>query len=559
MCTSLVLLSLSSCEKTEPIEPNETKNEGASLIVSNCTNEINEANGVGVGSEIAMTAITKITFDKLMKNGSDTIRALRFGIFEGGTNCKAFIRESLNGANVVTVPFKFVSSGWNVVELPKGYKVEEGDDLFIGYEITSDNFAIAYNGNNKSEDKIGINKKWTDLYAVTKGGDLCIQAIVTGGDYSAEPNKYELDVYAMDIPNSLAVGETFEPKAYITNNGIYTVKSFEINGTYNGEAYKREFKDFNLKAGYSTLVSLGAFTAANSKDIIKFTGELKALDVTETDLNNNKFEAEQITFEGYHPLNMVLLEQFTGQACPNCPNGSKSLAEAIKGSDNPEQFCWVAHHDGYYTDSFTIKESSTITKSLGINGAPSLSINRAKYNSKLFTHPGYIKSRDLNKVAKIGSSSTIEMKHTYDKATRELKVTVSGECNEIAANITVLIMQSGIKATQAGGGADYEHNFAPRAFLTAAMGDKLELKDRKYSKSYTLTVPEKVGDYNVVLENVDVVSFITRNGRNAKNSPVLNTDMAPLIEGASSVNATDILRNYFEQTPEFSILKYCRQ
>lgn len=557
----LTVIGLSSCEKNnnnnngnEPV-----KEANPALIVSNCENELKEDKSLGTGGLSVMTAITKIASDKLAANGSTEITAIRAGILNSGKECKAFIRKELDGENVVEVPFEFNRNGWSIAKLQDAYKITEGEDLYVGYEIVSPDYCIAYNGTEKSEDKIGLDGKWIDLSSVVGKGWLAIQLIAEGGDYSTLENQHDAIFSAINMPSITNTNKALNLKAYVGNNGIQPIKSLTISGDYDGQSISKEVKNLNIKTGEYAEISLDPITTPSTAKSINYTVEANITEQTDFTPANNKLFGSQTLLEGTYPRNQVLIEQFTGQSCGYCPGGAAALNSAIQNMYNPEQFCWVAHHDGYYTDSFTIKESSTITKSLGINGAPSLSINRAKYNSKLFTHPGYIKSRDLNKVAKIGSSSTIEMKHTYDKATRELKVTVSGECNEIAANITVLIMQSGIKATQAGGGADYEHNFAPRAFLTAAMGDKLELKDRKYSKSYTLTVPEKVGDYNVVLENVDVVSFITRNGRNAKNSPVLNTDMAPLIEGASSVNATDILRNYFEQTPEFSILKYCRQ
>ena len=39
-----------------------------------------------------------------------------------------------------------------------------------------------------------------------------------------------------------------------------------------------------------------------------------------------------------------LLEQFTGQDCPNCPNGILAINDFLRTST--ENYIWIAHHVG---------------------------------------------------------------------------------------------------------------------------------------------------------------------------------------------------------------------
>ena len=97
-------------------------------------------------------------------------------------------------------------------------------------------------------------------------------------------------------------------------------------------------------------------------------------------------------------------------------------------------------------------------------------------------------------------------------------------------NITTIITQSGIEARQSGATGTYTHNNAPRAFLTAGKGDKLELDaDGNYVVTYTYTIPEKVGKFECLPENMAVVAFVHGNISSADERLVYNADYVTVV------------------------------
>ena len=86
-----------------------------------------------------------------------------------------------------------------------------------------------------------------------------------------------------------------------------------------------------------------------------------------------------------------LIEEFTGQGCGYCPYGMNCISDFTANDTN---FIVILHHYGYKQDHFTVSGSKTITNTLGVNGAPSMTIDRAKTKtekgSQTVFHPGYL-------------------------------------------------------------------------------------------------------------------------------------------------------------------------
>jgi hypothetical protein len=96
--------------------------------------------------------------------------------------------------------------------------------------------------------------------------------------------------------------------------------------------------------------------------------------------------------------------------------------------------------------------------------------------------------------------------------------------------VTVLVKQSGIVARQSSGGNNYQHNNAPRAFLTEAKGDALTLDNGNYTATYTYKVPAKVGEFACVLEDMEVVAFVHGDLSKSSSRLVYNAIQVPVLE-----------------------------
>lgn len=225
-----------------------------------------------------------------------------------------------------------------------------------------------------------------------------------------------------------------------------------------------------------------------------------------------------------------LIEEFTGQGCGYCPYGMNCISDFTANDTN---FIVILHHYGYKQDHFTVSGSKTITNTLGVNGAPSLTIDRAKTKtedgSQTVFHPGYLPKTEKAQFTTTTYAS-VEIENNYDAANRQLNIKVSGALatqDHPALFLTVLVKESGMVDYQSDyyysfeGWEEFRHTNAVRAFLTDAKGDEVSVKKNRYSTEYTLVLDE-----NWVAENCMVVAFLSEEFK-----PVVQAAEKPAVAG----------------------------
>ncbi len=230
-----------------------------------------------------------------------------------------------------------------------------------------------------------------------------------------------------------------------------------------------------------------------------------------------------------------LIEEFTGQTCGYCPYGMNCIHDFMENDTN---FILILHHYGYSQDHFTVAGSKTITNTLKVKGAPTMTINRAKTSyleegfkrSATTFHPSYLPDVDKAQFEKTTYAS-VNIQNTYDPSSRELKIKVSGALSKKDypfLNLTVLVKESGMIDSQADyyysfeGWKEFRHTNAVRAFLSAAEGDPLKVgANRRYSMEYTITLKDAW-----VPENCMVVAFLSE-----EFQPVVQAAQKPVVEG----------------------------
>ena len=236
-----------------------------------------------------------------------------------------------------------------------------------------------------------------------------------------------------------------------------------------------------------------------------------------------------------------LIEHFTGDGCGYCPYGMYSIME-YRDYLTTTPCVWVSHHYGYNTDEYTITESTKIGSTCGVQGAPNMAMNRTKVQGTTIAfHPGYLVEDGMaatiaNKCETTAEASVV-INHTYDAATRQLDVTVSGQVASTSTNseylLTVLIKENGLIGKQAdyywswktSGYKEFMHPCVVRDLLCSdALGDKVAIENQAYSKNYTFTVPS-----NWVAENCQVVAYITPTTK----KPIINAEETPLVAGST--------------------------
>lgn len=226
-----------------------------------------------------------------------------------------------------------------------------------------------------------------------------------------------------------------------------------------------------------------------------------------------------------------LIEHFTGDQCGYCPYGMYSIVEYLEATTTPT--IWVSHHAGFNQDEYTIKESLTLTSTLGVSGAPAMVLNRSKQEQGLVFHPGYLPEMTIADEKKAAMSVNIQ--HGYDADSRQLNITVNGEASfetDSKFLLTVLIKENRLVGKQAdyyyafgqSMWKEYMHARVARAFLTDALGDTIQLDNKAYSKTFSYNMPEKW-----VAENCCVVAYVTP----VSNKPIINAEQVVLVEGTT--------------------------
>lgn len=230
-----------------------------------------------------------------------------------------------------------------------------------------------------------------------------------------------------------------------------------------------------------------------------------------------------------------LIEQFTGQGCQYCPAGVSYIKEAISGHES--EYIWVAHHDGYTTDNFSISENTSMVNYFGVSGAPSMMLNRTEGSAKddkgnsvteLVYHPYYLNLNTSSVSAE--AEASVHIDKTYDASSKQLSIKVYGTFKDASVStskLTVLIMESGLHGTQSdaetdAGWSDYIHNNVPRKYLTNYLGEEVTVTNNAYSKEYTLTLNDAW-----VADNCCIVAFLTE----TSNKPVINAEWAAVVDG----------------------------
>jgi len=218
----------------------------------------------------------------------------------------------------------------------------------------------------------------------------------------------------------------------------------------------------------------------------------------------------------------VLVEEFTGVGCVQCPEGSAEL-ENLLGIFG-ENLVVVSIHAGDFvnplpesTMSFKTDEGEALINYLGNPPFyPSAVIGRKDFDGGNYRlqygrnkWAGFI-AQELEEELKI----SVNIVKNYDPVTRELQVQVSGiALKDITGDLrlTIMVSESNIvnaqlDSNQGGLVVDYVHKHAFRTTMTNfdgdGLGDKLD-EGENYDVTKTMTLPDEW-----VPENCEVIAFV---------------------------------------------------
>ncbi|UTW68131.1 Omp28-related outer membrane protein [bacterium SCSIO 12643] len=232
----------------------------------------------------------------------------------------------------------------------------------------------------------------------------------------------------------------------------------------------------------------------------------------------------------------IMLEEFTGHKCPNCPEGA-DIAKQIK-TDHPEDFISVAIHNGSFAkvdmsdpehpfpSDFETKTGEKLLIKYKISGFPGGLLNRTEISGAVKVD--YQKwSEEVNKLIAdqtyMAPRFELQLENIYNSkpGDRSLRVRYKATClQNVTGNIAIVgyLLENKIIAPQKDSRLndpyvkDYEHNHVLRVgfpgggdgktiFTDPSMGDVAEV----ISPADEISV--KIND-NWKPENMDVVVFL---------------------------------------------------
>ena len=216
----------------------------------------------------------------------------------------------------------------------------------------------------------------------------------------------------------------------------------------------------------------------------------------------------------------VLLEEFTGHQCPNCPNGAVTAEQLHQAYGN--KFIVIAYHAGFFartnTDfpmDFRTTEGTELNSHFNVEGYPAGVINRTEYNSNLVTSNTAWPSATSG-IMDIEPRLKLVINHTYTSG--NLSVTVKAKAlSEIdPLRICVFITEDGLispQETPSGTVEDYVHNHVFRMSLNGTWGTETFTERATVDQEESITVQGAINpDWNSSNLNIICFAYNTESG-----------------------------------------------
>ena len=240
----------------------------------------------------------------------------------------------------------------------------------------------------------------------------------------------------------------------------------------------------------------------------------------------------------------VIIEEFTGRNCPNCPNGHVISSSITK--ENPDRAWSMAIHSGYFTPStypnFQTDISAVFTDPYddvaGGLPLPAALINRT--TEEAISRGFWAEKADevLGQVAECNVDGHVVINPLTRTATITAEVYYTANSANASNYLTIVMLQDSIIGEQAYANTNpaqymgddlYCHMHVLRDVVTADWGDEIATTTQGsfVTKTYEYKIPEIIGDPNgiiVDLDNISFLAFVTEKYQGVPTRPILNAN-----------------------------------
>lgn len=452
---------------------------------------------------------------------------------------RVFIKKDLNGEELISKQITDIGKNWITVTFDEPFVIT-GEKLFIGYEVLATNTVLTVNTPGNSW--FFRENEWVELEQ-----NMCIYASVTGDNLPT----HNITLTYCHLPAEMTTNVSTNAEFSFTNNGIQNVNSVTVDFSVEGSTlYSKTFEDLDIPYLGSKTLSVSDLKISEAGDFNSKFGITQINGVPDQNMDDNMHSSIIFARENHVPRN-VLMEIFSTEQCPNCPDGHKKIESVVHG--NPD-IIMVGHHAGYGEDPYTVAGSVDYLWFYNdfTTYAPALMLDRTNMGIHGATgfgasaSPGPVMgvtsvleslvSKSLGKAAYVA----LDLETEVDENANTVAIRVSGEevLPTLASNprLTVFITEDSIKTTkQAGSYGEYTHNHTLREVVSgSSWGDAVNFQEG-FNKEYTVELKSK---WNV--KNLNVVAFVSNiDPENPNNSMVYQAKQNQLYSRANGLSQTE--------------------
>lgn len=220
----------------------------------------------------------------------------------------------------------------------------------------------------------------------------------------------------------------------------------------------------------------------------------------------------------------VLIEEFTGVRCVNCPAGSQAIEGLL--DIHGQRLVAVSIHAGFFSPpynssnyDFRTDAGDDLLSYLGEPlGYPTAVVNRKKFEGEFDLQLGQSSWAGFIAADTIGEPQVkIDLNADYNDSDRSLKVTttlyVQETISEDDIRLSLMVTESGIKdlqLTPAGQEDDYTHKHVLRSMITNFDGDPVLdafTAGAEIEKQFNYTLPDEI-----VANKSSIIAILSLNG-----------------------------------------------
>lgn len=533
---------------------------------------------VSMNGAQTLEAATQILGEDLARFSNGKISGINVGLSTryNVSSVRAWLRNSLTGEDIASAEITpgsnpSLKDGWNAVKFDTPVNIESGKNYYAGYTMTLTKVSsIAIIGRQTGSHaescwlKVG-NGEWTDYS--NDYGLLTVELLVQSDNLP----QYDLELTrATSFDTYITNDKNYTVQYDIHNAGVKPVTSYtlRLSDEKNGINITKEMTcDLKTDERQKKIEENFTFTGLMPERTYNFILSIEKPNGIEDETpENNSIALPSISSINKMFARTVLVEEFTSEACKNCPTAANNVHQMYNSfsADDQKRVAIVCHHAGF---SLPGQKPDFLTQPCDeamlifypeypAVYAPAIMYDRAKSPSgspvtNVQSASG-IKNSVSTRMAEEAFYS-IDATGKHDAEARKLTLRIEGKSAANVFNnprITVYLLEDNVASYNQGGAtSSFKHNHVIRAYNSTWGTAPVWDDDFSYHYDCTLTYPEsvvmnRVGDKQTLNPaNFEIVAVISNYDADDKNNcevgNVFKCKLADLKSNPSGIATTE--------------------